>query len=437
MPKPTDILITGLGVVSPIGVGVDEYWKSLAAGRSGISWRDGFENDPSPVSVGGVIRDFDGRQHIKPRKAIKVMCQEIQFGHAAATMAVENAGIILEAVDLERFSVIYGGETFQADPVEVASAIGACTHNGKFEFAEWGERSMREIQPLWMLKYLPNMVASHISIALGATGPNNTICQDEVSSALATIEAASVMERGWADIAIAGGTGSWVQMNCQAGRGYQRLSHGFSGPDSASRPFHPDRNGYVCGEGAGAIVLETRSSAESRNATVAGRLAGWSRGFCTRPTEESAMTDSIVRVASEAMKRAGVSASELSHINANGSGGVFEDKCEAAAIRNLARDANVVAVKTWTGNTGSGTSTVELIASVLALQNKAVPPGFVSGDLCNWNGQLPRPLVTDERNAALKISFCPSGQVVALVVTRACTTTMSPVELSRNSSMSK
>jgi len=418
MPNPSDILITGLGVVSPIGTGIDQYWQSLAAGRSGITWREGFENVQSPVAVGGLVTDFDGRMHIKPRKAMKVMCREIQFGHAAATMAVENAGLIPETVDLERFSVIYGAETFQGEPDEVEIAIRACTHEGVFQFDQWGSRSMKDVQPLWMLKYLPNMVASHISIALGATGPNNTICQDEVSAALATIEAALVIQRGWADVAIAGGTGSHVQMKCRAGRGYRRLSHGFAGPQQASRPFHPDRNGYVCGEGAGAIVLETGESAERRKATVWGRLAGWARGFCASPGDESAMTSSIIRVVTDAMHRAGVTPADLSHINANGLGSVFEDHCEAAAIAKLAPESNVMAVKTWTGNTGAGTAVVELIASLLALKNGSVPPGFVAADLGRWNGKPPRPLISDPRKSALKISFCPAGQVVALVVTR-------------------
>ncbi len=419
MAHPNDILITAAGVVSPIGIGITEFWSGLRSGRNGISWRKGFENGNSPVAIAGMIRDFDGRQFIKPRKAIKVMCQEIQFGHAVAMMAFDSSGISPEQFDMERFSVIWGAETFQAEPEEVVSAVAACTHEGQFDFALWGELSMKQIQPLWMLKYLPNMVASHISIAINATGPNNTICQGDASSALAMIEAATLLDRGWADAAMAGGTGSRVQLNCQAGRLTSGLTTGFTTPETASRPFHPQRNGFVCGEGAAAVLLETRQSMESRGGHSLGRIAGWARAYCPRWQDPDALVDSIVDTANQAMFRAGVESSRLQHVNASASGKVLDDAAEAVAIGRIAPDAPVVALKSFFGNTGAGTAALEILGGVLALQEQTVPPTRNAGDwAANMGLNLLQRAAHNAGDAVLKLSLSENGHVVAIVLLR-------------------
>lgn len=424
MPSPAEILITGMGWVTPLGISPSAVWTALASGRSGIDWRSGYgPENAGPEAIGGSVREFDGRLHIKPRKAMKVMCDEIQFGHSAAMMAVEQSGLDLASTDLGRFSVIFGAETFQGDPAEVQSAVAQCTHAGEFRFGEWGERSMKEIQPLWMLKYLPNMVASHISIALAATGPNNTICQGDVSSAIAMIEAATLIERGWASLAIAGGTGSRVHYNCRAGRNIGDLSHDFASPETASRPFHPERNGFVAGEGAAALLLESRDSADRRGAVANWRLAGWARGFCPRSADRDAMAGSLADIAGEAVQRSGIAWNQFSHINSNGLGAWHSDDCEAEAIRligeRLGELPPAIAIKSQFGNPGAGSALMELSASLLALQNRQIPPTL--NVLARDHGR-PFPLngsLRDcQRPACLKISFTGTGQIVALVVER-------------------
>lgn len=423
MALPTDILITGLGLVTPLGNSADSFWESLMAGRSGIVWREGYgPDDPVPQGIGAMVRDFDGRLYIKPRKAMKVMCREIQFGHSSAMLAVEQSGLDLTAVPLDRFSVLFGAETFQGELDEVQTAIRSCTDADGFHFSGWGERAMKEVQPLWMLKYLPNMTASHISIALAATGPNNTICQGDLSSGLALVEAATLIERGWVDRAIAGGTGSRVSFNCNAGRGLGGLSHGFAAPESASRPFHSGRNGFVAGEGAASLLLESRTAAAQRGATPLARLAGWYRGFCGPDAEPAAMVDSLVHACQTAVGRAGIPWPEISHINVSAGGMPREDGWEEAAIAELSRRERVqpwiVPGKAWFGNTGAGSSLIELAVSLLALQRGKLPQLPEAVTASRPDLKWPVHPVPVSGSAALKLSISGTGQILAIVVAR-------------------
>ena len=175
------VVVTGIGVVSPIGIGSEAFWDSLQAGKSGIISREDLANTDGPFRIAAPVAGFEGKRLIKPRKAIKIMCQPIQFGVAAAMMAAEQAGLAAAEISADRIGTIFGTETFFANPHEVSDIFRRCTVDGQFKHDLWGQFINAEIEPLWMLKYLPNMVASHISIALDARGPSNSICQGAVS----------------------------------------------------------------------------------------------------------------------------------------------------------------------------------------------------------------------------------------------------------------
>ena len=371
MKPPLDVVITGMGVVSPIGIGVNSFWESLRNQVSGIRVRQAFAETELPWRIGGDVRDFDAKIYVKPRKSLKVMCPQIQFGYAAAQMAVEHAGLAPESCDPDRLGTVFGSETFYADPIEVADVFRKCIVDRCYDHERWGEFSMRDIMPLWMLKYLPNMVASHVSIAYDARGPSNTICQAEVSGQLAIIEAVDIIQRGAADAVIVGGTGSPMETTSLIYRGWGMLSRRIHEPTLASRPFDVDRDGVVLGEGAGAIVVERADFARARGATVHARILGMDRRFCPpkSPRNVDAVSDSI----RSALRSAQVDATDIGHFNANGLSTVEEDSTEAQAIRQTVGDVAVFAPKSYFGNLGPGTSIVELIASICAMQNRTLP----------------------------------------------------------------
>src|SRR5262245_39817744 len=169
MPE-RDVVITGLGCVCPLGVGADALWAAFDAGRSGVDWLDELKGLETPFRFAARIKDFDPKQYVQPRKTIKVMCQEIQTAFASAGMAMEQARLAKGAIDPERLGVVMGSEMLYGDLLEIVEVFRHCTANGEFRFDHWGEFAFKDLFPLWMLKYLPNMAACHISIAHDARG---------------------------------------------------------------------------------------------------------------------------------------------------------------------------------------------------------------------------------------------------------------------------
>ena len=424
MKSDRKVVVTGMGVVSPIGIGTEDFFESLLAGRSGVIARDQFTGSGLPMSIAAPVTGFEAKQFVKPRKALKIMCEPIKFGCAAAGMAAEQAGLsdlITEEpvegqfhVSPDRVGTVFGTETFFADPQEVARVFRSCIVNQDYQHDRWGEFAMREIQPLWMLKYLPNMAASHISIAVNARGPSNSICQGAASGLLAVIEAASLITRGVADVVIAGGTGSQMALTAMLYRGTDLLSPSIDDAAAASRPFDKNRDGMVVGEGAGVVVLESLEHATARGATPLAEFAGSSRLFCCPDSHDRvAGIESSLRIATEdAQLRTG----EVGLVNASASGEILGDPFEAQAINKVFGDVPVTAHKSNFGNLGPGTSVVELIGGLLSLKHRKIPPTV--------NYQTPDPqcpvsivreTVALEKPSVIKTSYSATGQIATVV----------------------
>ena len=407
-------VVTGVGVVSPVGIGLDNLWHALVNRKSGVDVRKEFVDVDQPFRIAAQIHDFEPKKYITPRKAMKVMCRPIQFGFAASNMAVQQANIG-DQIDPDRFCTVFGTEAFYADPGETATVFRKCIVNRCYDHDRWGEFSMKEIEPLWMLKYLPNMVASHISILCDARGPSNTICQSESSSLLAVIEAVDLIERGSADAVIVGGTGCLMATTGIIYRGMHRLSRRVREPDRACRPFDRDRDGMVVGEGACAIVLERESFARARNANILGKIHGYSRGFRVRePGFEQAIEQSI----SESIKRSELQTADIGHVNANGFSTIDDDIYEAIGIANAVQDTPVIVPKGNIGNIGPGTGALELVASLEACRQGLLPPAL---NIDNQDPRCPIQLVKQDNHRvdlkhAVCLNFSETGQIVSLVV---------------------
>jgi len=418
MDAPPDIVITGIGVVSPLGIGRRPFWEALVAGASGIRPLTRFDASGLTVRFGGQIPDFDPKHFVRPRKSLKVMSRDIQLGFTAADLAIADARLAAADVTAERFGVVFGGDMIYADLEDLEGTYRRAVADGAFDYARWSDAIQQELHPLWLLKHLPNMTASHGAIAHDARGPNNSIVLGDVSGLLAVAEAASVIRRGWADVMLAGGTGCRLHPAALVARGTAQLSQRNSDIEAASRPFDRDRDGIVNGEGAGAIVLESRAHAERRGATILGRILA-TAVRCEPGARRIGLSGTSVRQAIRAAcRRAGLAPDEVGHVNAHGSSAVQTDRVEAAAIAAELGPVPVTAPKAAFGHLGAGGGVVELAASVLGLVEGVVPPtrNYDTPDpACPVNVVHGEPLV-GRPATAVAVNLCTTGQAVAVAL---------------------
>ena len=418
MDQPRDIVITGAGVVSPIGIGCQDFWRALCAGESGIRPVDLFDASSLKVRFGGQIAEFDPKQYVRPRKSLKVMSREIQLGFAAADLAMTDAGIAEGSLEPERVGVVFGSDMIYADLEDLAQTYRRSARDGRFDFHLWSEAIQEELHPLWLLKHLPNMAASHIAIAHDARGPNNSMVLGDVSSLLAITEAASVIQRGWADVMLAGGTGCRLHPTALVARGDALLSHRADDFRSACRPFDLERDGLVNGEGAGAIVLESREHAERRGARIRGALVATAVRCEPRARRTGLRGESLRQAIRAVCAAAGLAPAEVGHLNAHGVGTVEMDRAEARAIAAELGAVPVTAPKSSFGHIGAGGGAVELVASLMGLEQGLVPAtlNYRSPDPeCPVNVVHGEPLA-GRPATAVKVNLCSTGQAVAVAL---------------------
>jgi 3-oxoacyl-[acyl-carrier-protein] synthase II len=418
MATSADIVITGIGVVSPVGVGREAFWQAMVAGASGIRPITGFDASGLAVRFGGQVADFDPKLFVRPRKSLKVMSRDIQLGFAAADLAVADAGLVAGGVEPTRFGVVFGGDMIYADIEDLESTYRRATVGGGFDYHRWAEAIQQEVHPLWLLKHLPNMTASHVAIAHDARGPNNTIVLGDVSGLLAVAEAASVIRRGWADVMIAGGTGCRLHPTAMVARGAAQLSHRADDVESACRPFDLDRDGLVNGEGAGAVILESREHAARRGAAIIGRILATASRCEPRARHEGVSGAALRQAIRAAREAAGLAGGDVGHVNAHGLSTIEMDRAEAAAIAAELGDTPVTAPKSSFGHLGAGGGVVEMLASVLGLAAGVVPPtrSYRTPDpRCPVAVVHGGPL-SGRPATAIAVNACTTGQAVAVAL---------------------
>lgn len=426
-PESNDVVITGVGILSPIGIGVDEFQAGLAAGVPGFRRSERLAYVGTPDCVGGEIQGFDDKaarkSYLRPlRKSVKLMCRDIQLGVAAALQAAEHAGLSEGTYQPERVGVSFGANLMSNPPEVLAGGVTKCLNDaGEFDYDRWGDEGMRGMEPLWLLCYLPNMPGCHIGIALDARGPNNSITHDEASGGLAIAEAAGILRRGRADIMLTGVTGTRMH-NVKAAQSavWDILAEGPA--ESRCRPMQADRSGEVVSEIACTLVLETRKHAEQRGANILGTILSTGSACVMKPDGTADEQQAVETAVAKALDKAGVTAADLGHVNLGLSGHPQRDLMEAQAVRNILGDhadqTPVTAPKSYLGSAGSGSSLAEIAASLLTLQNGQVirtlncttpdpagPTNVVTGE----------DLATDNR-LFLKTSVTRMGQATAVVI---------------------
>ncbi|MEX2316460.1 MAG: beta-ketoacyl-[acyl-carrier-protein] synthase family protein [Pirellulales bacterium] len=425
------IAITGAGVVSPIGIGAEAFWKNLAAGKSGVGPLTSMSYSAAPRNVAAEIREFTESEARKSwlkdlRKSIKVMCREIQLGVASASLVLENAGIDLEKIDHSRIGVEFGANLMLSPPDVLKDACWICCDESstgrQFQYERWGTTGLPSMEPLWLLRYLPNMPACHIGIAADARGPNNSITLAEASGNLVIGEASRIIARGSADVMIAGTTGTRVHpVKALQAALWDELAESDGPPETWCRPFDLHRTGQVLGEGACSFLLEEESHARGRGARILGFVLGSGSSCVIRGDGTPDRPKALVNAMRAALNDAGISAKDVGHINAHGLASPLADREEYLAIKEvfgpLAEKVPVTALKSYLGNSGSGCGTLELAGSLLALGQGIVPPtlNYQTVDPeCPLNVVHGGPLPVSNKTV-LKISVTSIGQASAVV----------------------
>lgn len=425
------VVITGLGIASPIGLNSAEFWQSLVSGRSGISKLVGEHTEAAGPACGGAIVDFQGRiEDFGPlpdelrkqlRKSLKVMNRETQLAVAAAQQAFRDSRLDAGDYDPERCGVSFGAGYVGIRPDDFLSGIDKCRDSdGGPVLDHWGEKGLPEVHPLWLLTCLPNMPGCYIAMYNNLQGPNNTVTLGDGAANLALIEAADLIRDGDADLMLAGGCGNQLD-SCSLLHAVLDADLACRAEDPAGilRPFDLDRVGSLPAEGAAAFILEELQAARARGATIFGEVLGGGASCVVErgvPRRTAALRNAI----RSALATAGIPAADIGHIQAHGLSSRQVDAEEAAAIRCVFDDAGRVAVaaaKGHFGDAGAGSGALELVAGILALQHGTLFPVL--------NCQTPDPacnldLVRDSSRPAgdcfLKISVTPQGQASALVI---------------------
>jgi len=429
------VVITGLGVISPLGKTTDQLIEGLRSDRSGIGELTQLPREALSIGYAAEASCFTG--HIDDygplekslkrtiRKGSKVMCREIEMGVAAAQWAMHHAGYDPESFDRDRTGVIYGCDYIMSLPEEYAEGIDACTVDGQFQFANWGKQGLPKVNPLWLLKYLPNMPASHIAIYNDLRGPNNSITLREASAGAAISEAVSTIRRGHADALVVGATGSRVHpLRTLHASMQEKLAANQPDPTTMSRPFDRSRDGSVVGEGAGAMMLESLEHAQRRGATILGEIRGAATAMAGPAAGDRPLRIAVANALRSAL-RSDVNATSVKtvgHIHAHGLGDIDTDRDEAQAIADVFGDPKgqppVTTAKGHFGHLGAGGGMVEIIASLLSLGGALFPVR----NLDQLDEACPIAAVTNHSTSAgddfLSCNVSPQGQAAAVWITR-------------------
>ena len=428
--SPRDVVITGIGIVSPLGIGRNAFWSSIAEGRIGLKRVELLSFVGTPGCIGGEVSDFNDettkKQHLKTlRKSLKVMCREIQMGVASALQAMEDAGLPAGSVAPDRIGVDFGANLMSSPPdVLIGAALKSMSEKDgrpQFDYDRWGDQGMSGMEPLWLLRYLPNMPGCHIGIALDARGPNNSITQDEASGGLTIAEAANIIRRDRADVMVTGVTGTRLHpvKSCHSTH-WDILADGPA--ETRVRPFDAHRTGEALAEASCTLILEARSHAEARGATILGTVLGCGASTVASREGHPDEATAVVNAATSAMTRAGVSVQDLGHINACASGHPARDRYEAAAIRRILGDradtVPVTAFKSYMGSSGSAAGLCEIAASLLAARHGVIPKtlNFATPDVEQPLNVVHGEHLTSSNGLFLKTSVTRVGQASAVVI---------------------
>jgi len=429
---PRRVVITGMGVICPLGNTKEELWDALSAGRSGVVPLTVMPPEAVPLHFAAEVEHFHGKidefgplekeQKKAIRKGLKVMCRECLMGVAASQLALSDTGAS-QQTDPLRTGITFGSDYMLTVAEEFNDGIRKCLdQQGRFQFARWAVEGMPKLSPLWLLKYLPNMPASHLAIYNDLRGPNNSLTIREASSNAAVAEAYQTILRDSADMMLVGATGTRLHpMKMIHAIQQEELALGDGDPARASRPFDRDRTGMVLGEGAAAIVLEELAAATARGATIYGEVVGGATNSAVGRHMVAQRGRAMSNALRSVLNIARAQADDVGHLHAHGLSTRSCDVEEARAIKEVfgsrKQPLPLVAAKSAFGNLGAGGGMVELIASLMALRHGRLFPvlNYESPD-----PDCPVAAVTDDQtdpgDSFVNLNVSSQGQAAAVMV---------------------
>lgn len=360
------VVVTGLGLITPLGVGVDRSWDGLVKGASGIREITHFDTSAFNTRIAGEVDGFNPEDYIEA-KEIKKMDRFIHFGVAAATMAVNDSGLKIDESNADRIGVVVGAGMGGLPAIEHYHTVLL-------------EKGPRRITPFFIPMVIINLAAGQISIKLGAKGPNSSPATACATGSHSIGDAFKVIQRGDADAMIAGGTESTISpMGIGGFNAMKALSTRNDEPERASRPFDKDRDGFVMGEGAGILVLEELDHALRRNARIYAEIVGYGlTSDAYHITSPAPGGEGAVRCMNMALKDAGASPADVDYINAHGTSTKYGDELETSAIKTVFGDHAyklvVSSTKSMIGHLLGAAGGVEAVISVLSIDKGVIPP---------------------------------------------------------------
>ena len=360
------VVITGMGIISPVGTGLEENWNALMNGKSGIDKITHFDTTDFSCKIAGQVRGFDPHKYIDPKEA-KKMDTFIQYAVAASCLAMEDSGLKVDDEIAERVGVIVGSGIGGMPLIEKNHKI-------------YLEKGPKRISPFFIPQVIINLAPGQIAMKFNAKGPNSSVVTACATSNHSIGEAFRTIQRGEADVMIAGGTESVITPLAIGGFCSMRaLSSQNDEPAKASRPFDLKRDGFIMGEGSGILVFEELEFAKKRGARIRGEIIGYGQSCdAYHITSPSIAGEGAVRCMKITLKDAGIEAKDIDYINAHGTSTPLNDKYESIAIKTVfgekAKSIAISSTKSMTGHLLGAAGAIEAIYTILAIENQEIPP---------------------------------------------------------------
>lgn len=360
------VVITGLGCVTPVGTGKDDFWVNIKSGVSGIDKITRFDYTNYQTQIAGEVKDFTPEDYIS-KKELKKMDRFTQFAMVASKLAVADSELDLNNIDGNRMGTVIGTGIGGVETIEAQ-------HKNLLE------KGNRRVSPFFIPMMIGNMAAGQVAIEFGAKGPSTNICTACASGTNSVGDAFKIIQRGDADIMIAGGTEAAVAEFAVAGFcNMKAMSTNNDNPQKASRPFDKDRDGFVMGEGCGILILEELESAIKRNAKIYAEIVGYGMTsdayHITTPAENG---EGAARAMQMAINDAGIEPEKIDYINAHGTSTYYNDLYETMAIKSVfgenAKNVSISSTKSMTGHLLGASGAIEAIVCALAIKDNFVPP---------------------------------------------------------------